>query len=152
MLPIWEVIKYIFPFHPKGKFLFQMRMARWIDGTSVPGHLPRSLAWESQLASCDSINMQINMPASEALMLHHRYSARLDLLRWFIMDFASRYPKHSRPAGCSVDLLYSVCPEACVEASARTQTGQRCSLLGCFETMSGSHFSHSAYCSTIANL
>ena len=127
------------------------RMVARHDGTSVPRHIPRRLAWDGHMAPCGSINIEINQPALRALTLPHRHSLLLVLLSRLIMDFVSGSPDYSCSACRSLYFMCSAYPTACTEPSAHTQMGRRCSLLSCMETTPGCHFSHSAFCHSNSN-
>lgn len=123
-----------------------MRMMARSDGTSVPWWILREFACCGHMAPYDVITHTLTFPTCSAFIpfaapvIH--LASLVHLAMAFILENLSAhcvFCRHPSPVG-------GTCPPACAVPSEHTQTGRRCSILGCLETLLGFHFTQTSFC------
>lgn len=98
------------------------------------------------MAPCTCINELITPPVCEAItppaQTLHQSAMCVHSAMAFVLDCSACC---GNSCG-SPPPLRGACAPGCAEPNARTHTGRRCTLLACFETLPGHHFSQSFFC------
>ena len=117
--------------------ILRMRMMARSDGTSAPWWILREFACCGHMAPYSAITHTLNSPTCFSLTPFIAPIIYLALLVHLVMDFIlvnssahCVFCSHPSP-------VYGSCSPACTVPSERTQTGRRCSILGCLETLPG---------------
>lgn len=126
-----------------------MRLLPEIDGTFVPQRLPRPSVGAGHMASHTWLNGGIHFTTLRSLNCYLLNHLRSKISFRFTSALAMAYanPHGVYPVCSTNSLLCASYPTDYAKPSAKTQTGQRCVLLCCLETVPEFHHSHSLlYC------